>query len=220
MGLSYCFFSGSDSALLYETLVDMKKEDNYQQEQGSLLALTYVSEAVAAVLGAVLAFIFLRVPFIMEFIIFLLLIPLSLSLAKPANSKSLIHADADMSGKKRLRMDFSYIIRFFIQQKLVSWVMIYSGFISFLTLSTIWLMQVYFKEMQLPIYYLGIIWALLNISRSATSQWVCYFDYKFGTRKIFFLIPVVIGVCAFFMGMHVAIENDGVWFNHSSYVGT
>lgn len=206
MGLSYCFFSGSDSALLYETLVDMQQEGRYQQQQGSLLAFSYVSEAVAAVIGAALAFIFLRVPFIIEFIAFLFLIPLSFSLVKPQNSQSLIAADHSVGGRMRLYMDFSYILNFFLANKLILWVIVYSGFINFITLCAFWLMQVYFKQTHLPLYYLGLIWALLNIARSATSQWVCFFNYRLGTRKIFFIIPVVVGGCAFFMGTHIAIE--------------
>ena len=205
MGLSYCFFSGSDSALLYETLVDMQEQSSYRYQEGRLLACSYASEGVAAVLGAILASISLRFPFYVEFAIFLLLVPLVMSLIPPSRSHSLVQHYSSYAVRSRAKKDFRYIVNYVLTKSALKWVVIYSGFISFLTLSAIWLMQVYFKQTGLPVYWLGVFWSLLNMSRSLTSYWVCFFDYRFGAKKLFLYIPLIVSACFFLMGYHTSI---------------
>ena len=205
MALSYCLFSGSDSALLYETLVDLNREQDYLAEEGMLLACGYVSEGVAAIVGGVLAYISIRLPFVSNFFALLLLIPLSYFLLQPSNHQSLARPGLAMEGKRYLRNDFSKIINFVRSEPLIKWVAIYSGFSGFLALASAWLMQSYFKLTGFEIYYIGIIWALLNFSRSLAAGWVGVINYRIGTIRLFFFAPLIMGGCALFMGLYVSL---------------
>lgn len=203
LGISYCFFSGSDSALLYETLLDLNLQKQYQSEEGTLMAYAYVSEGVAAVIGGVLAVFSLRMPFYVELCVFIVLVPMTLSLRRPSNERLLVKQNPDVKARRQLRLDFYRVFEFINHSHFIKWTIICSGFMGFLSLASIWLMQVYFKHTGLPIYFMGVIWAILNLSRSLTAGWVDYFDYRIGTLNIFLMVPLVISVVALLMGMFV-----------------
>ena len=131
MSAAYCLFSGSDSALLYETLLADDREHEYLGEEGLLLACGYVSEGVAAVIGGVLAYVSLRLPFMMNFIVMLFLIPLTVGLVNLPSRDAQLSAGLEVEGVRRFRKDFLTIIQFIQQEPVVKWVAIYSGFIGF-----------------------------------------------------------------------------------------
>ena len=66
-------------------------------------------------------------------------------------------------------------------------------------------MQSYFKLTGFELYYIGIIWALLNFSRSLAAGWVNVINYRIGTKRLFFLIPWVIAVVSVIMGTYVSL---------------
>ena len=205
MSVAYCLFSGSDSALLYESLLEEDREHEYLGEEGLLLACGYVSEGVAAVLGGILAFISMRLPFIMNFAVVLLLIPLSLGLVKPSLHNTRLSKGLEVEGVRRIRQDFSTIFQFIQQEPVVKWVAIYSGFIGFLVLASAWLMQSYFKLTGFELYYIGVIWALMNFSRSLAASWVNVINSRIGTKQLFFIIPFMIALISFVMGSYVSL---------------
>ncbi|MBV53172.1 MAG: hypothetical protein CL816_03790 [Coxiellaceae bacterium] len=205
MAAAYCLFSGSDSALLYETLCDLDREYEYLSEEGTLLASGYISEGVAAIIGGVLAYLSMYLPFVLNFIILLFLIPLTLSLKNPTRKSPLPPVSLEIDGSRCFRRDFMQIFRFIQNEPVVKWVAIYSGFIGFLALSSAWLMQSYFKLTGFELYYIGFIWALLNFSRSLAASRVNIINYRIGTKQLFVMIPFVVAASAFFMGIYVSL---------------
>ena len=205
MAMAYCLFSGSDSALLYESLVDMKKEHEYLGEEGVLLAVGYIGEGVAAILGGFLAYASLRLPVIINFFVFLSLIPLSVLLCKPKSNKNKSLDDVDLQGGRYLRKDAYAIIQFIADDPLLRWVALYSGFTGFLALMSAWLMQSYFKLTGYEIYYIGILWAMLNFAKSLAAGFVNKINHFLGTRQLFFIAPMVMACCALCMGVHVSL---------------
>jgi len=63
LGIGMSFISGSDSALLYDTLQAAKKEKDYLKIEGQLISAGNFAEAVAAPLGVLIALMGLRTPF-------------------------------------------------------------------------------------------------------------------------------------------------------------
>ncbi len=75
--------SGSDSALLYDSLVSLGREPEYSRIEARGQQYSRFSTGLAAITGAGLAFFSMRLPFWINFIIFLPLIPLALALLEP-----------------------------------------------------------------------------------------------------------------------------------------
>ncbi len=62
IALGGSFISGSDSALLYDTLIELKQSEQYQRIAGRLGSIGNFSEGIAGLLGGFLALISLRTP--------------------------------------------------------------------------------------------------------------------------------------------------------------
>ncbi len=204
MSAAYCLFSGSDSALLYESLVESGKEHEYIQEEGLLLSSGYVSEGVAAILGGFLAYVDLHLPFWINFYVCLLLIPLTYTLVG-SKKFAILPPVMEVQGIRRLRSDFFSILLFIKSEPIVRWVSIFSGFIGFLALASAWLMQSYFKLTGFELYYIGFIWALLNFSRSISASFAGQLNSLFGTKQLFVLLPIILSFSFILMGVYVSL---------------
>ncbi len=76
LGLGASFVSGSDSALLFESLKETEREGEYLKFEGRLRSAGNMSEAIAAILGGLLATISLRMPLYIETALLFAAIPL------------------------------------------------------------------------------------------------------------------------------------------------
>ncbi len=86
LGLGASFVSGSDSALLFESLKETEREGEYLKFEGRLRSAGNMSEAIAAILGGLLATISLRMPLYIETALLFAAIPLALSIVEPKPS--------------------------------------------------------------------------------------------------------------------------------------
>ena len=89
LGIGQSFISGSDSAMLYDTLLDQKREKEYIRFEGRITSLGNLAEAVAGTLGGLLAAASIRYPYIAQTFVAFIAIPSSLSLVEPSRHKSL-----------------------------------------------------------------------------------------------------------------------------------
>jgi MFS family permease len=83
------FISGADSAFLYDTLIDLKKEDLYKKIWGNTVFYYAMGASLASVLGGWIGSINYRYTFFAAIPLMLLLIPLSLSFEEPQRHKML-----------------------------------------------------------------------------------------------------------------------------------
>jgi len=83
MGFGMSMISGADSALLYDSLLEANQEHRYLKEEGITTGLGNYSEAIAGILGGLLAGLSLKAPFIGQAAITLTAIPVSLWLYEP-----------------------------------------------------------------------------------------------------------------------------------------
>ena len=77
LGLGSSFLSGTNSALIYDTLVQSKKEKDYKKIEGRLASIGNFSEAIASFLGGFVALISLRTPFYIEMVFMFFAIPIA-----------------------------------------------------------------------------------------------------------------------------------------------
>ena len=164
LGLGVSFISGSDSALIYDTLIELKKENNYKEIEGKYSAIGNLSEGVASIIGGFLALISLRTPIYVETIIIFFAIPLTMLIVEPKRNK----LDISKGNFKAILGIVKYALH---DHKKIKWLIIYSSIIGASTLTMVWFIQPYFQLVGLPTVMFGIVWAALNFS-------VAYFSYK------------------------------------------
>ena len=157
LGIGVSFISGSDSALLYDTLLQLGQAGRYKQMEGRLSSIGNFSEGTASILGGLLATISLRLPFYIETLLLLIALFIAFSLVEP-DGKSQIPEHT--SRKKML-----HIVKFALyEQAQVKWLIIYSSLVGASTLTLVWFIQPYFTLVGLPLALFGVVWAMLQFS--------------------------------------------------------
>ena len=161
VGIGGSLMSGSDSALIYDTLIEENEKEVYTKIEGRNYAIGNFSEATAGILGGFLAVCSIYLPIYIQTGILFLSIPIAISLIEPTTYRN------------RPSKSFDSILdiikfTFLINQKL-KWLIIYSSAMGVATLSMAWFAQPFFKEIEMPLAYYGILWASLNFSAGLTS---------------------------------------------------
>ncbi|NKB70298.1 MAG: MFS transporter [Candidatus Latescibacteria bacterium] len=151
------FISGSDSALLYDTLLQLKRQGEYQKVAGRLASISNFSEGIAGIIGGFLALISLRTPLQVQAVLVLAAIPLAASLVEPARQN---RTSGENSLKAILR-----IVRYALHgHSEVKWLILYSSLVGTSTFTIVWFVQPYFTAVDLPLAWFGVGWAALQFS--------------------------------------------------------
>ena len=160
VGIGGSLMSGSDTALMYDTLIEENEQKTYTKVEGKNYAIGNFSESIAGVVGGLLAVNHLYLPVYLQTIILFFSIPISLSLIEPKVNKKL--ALSFQSIKNVLYFSL-------IKNLKLKWLIIFSSFMGVATLSIAWLAQPFFQQINIPILYFGLLWALLNLSAGISS---------------------------------------------------
>ncbi len=170
VGIGGSLMSGSDTALLYDTLIEENKQKTYTKVEGKNYAIGNFSESIAGVIGGLLAVNHLYLPVYLQTIILFFSIPISLSLIEPKINRKL--ALSFQSIKNIIYLSL-------IKNLKLKWLIIFSSFMGVATLSIAWLAQPFFQEINIPILYFGILWALLNSTAGISS----FNSHKFNSKN-------------------------------------
>lgn len=184
LGLGASFISGTDSAILYDTLIELGREHEYPKIEGRRTSVCNFSETAASILGGVLATISLRTPFYVETAVTALTIPIALTLVEPERHR---WDKSQGSWRSILR-----IVRFALREQLeIKWLIFYSAAVGSSTLTMVWFIQPYLLESGLPLAYFGVLWAALNFSVGVFSLSAYRIERFLGRRvTLLMLIPI------------------------------
>lgn len=164
LGISASLASGTDSALLYDSLAAMGKEKEYLNHEGRIGASGNFAEGIAALIGGQLAFYGLRYPYYGQVFIAFVGVIVAFTLIEPQRAKSLAKASWKEIGE--------VVSWTFKEQKILrSYIFLYSV-IGFTTLTTAWFAQPYFKFLDMPLAWYGYIWAALQFTVGIFSWFV------------------------------------------------
>lgn len=195
IGLSGSLMSGSNSALLYDTLLQTNNKELYTKVEGKNYAIGNFSEAAAGILGGFLAAISIFLPIYVQTSILFLSIPISLTLIEPTVYK-----------KNKIDRSLSNIISVvqfaIIDNVRLRWLIIYSSIMGVASLSMAWFAQPFFKEIQIPIIYFGILWAGLNLSSGITSFNSYKIEKRYKMHKILTVITIFMTMSFILLGIN------------------
>jgi len=187
LGFGQSMISGADSALLYDTLIDNRKEKDYLKYEGGMTSMGNFAEAFAGILGGLLAGLSFRYPYYVQTVVAFIAIPAAFSLLEPKISQI----------KLELRWnDIVETVKYsLIKNHRLRWNIIYSSVVGSSTLAMAWFVQPWFIRAHLPVSMFGVTWTLLNLSVGITAFYAYKIELKLGriTTTAGFTIIFAIG---------------------------
>ena len=156
LGLGQSLISGADSAMLYDSLLETGKKDRYIKFEGRMVSIGNFAEAIAGILGGLLATLSFRYPYYAQTIVAFCGIPAAFLLTEPFRQKKLV---------KMKFNDILKIVKFSLNDnKELKWNIIFSSVIGASTLTMAWFVQPYFEIILLPVGLFGVLWTILNLT--------------------------------------------------------
>ena len=192
LGIGQSFISGSDSALLYDSLLIKKKEKEYIKIEGRIISIGNFAESAAAVAGGFLAEISLRMPFIIQIGIAALAVPAAITLIEPKLFKK---------HKASLTQILFIVKNTLFKDKLLQSNILYSSIIGTATLTFAWFVQPYLKMIDYSVAKIGIIWALLNLTVALSTLFAYRIENCLGKTKTIIAIVFIISSGYFATGL-------------------
>ncbi len=199
MGIGQSFVSGSDTALMYDSLLELNREKDFIKLEGRTISMGNFAEAVAFIAGGILAEISLRTPFFCQTGIALIGLVTAFLLVEPQ-----VHKLVD--GKSKPWKNIKNIIHYSLKEnKTLRNYIFYSSIIGAATLTMAWFVQPYFKLLHIKIVYFGIIGAALNLAVAIPSFYAHVIERNIKTKYLLILILVLIGGCYFSLSYYVSL---------------
>lgn len=194
LGAGQSFISGSDSALLYDSLKMSGKESEYIKYEGRVLSIGNFSETIAAVAGGFLAEISLRTPFLWQIVVSAIAIPAAIYIVEPK-----LYTKENKIGLKHI---LSIVKSCLFKSKELCANILFSAIIGCATLTMAWFLQAYFVEVHsLSEYQIGIIWSILNLIVGVSTFFAYKFEKSIGKMITIVIILVVISGAYIVVGL-------------------
>lgn len=185
LGIGMSFKSGSDSALLFDTLKELGETSDYKKMEGSVVFWSSIAETIASVLGAILADAFsYETVFLINASVFGIGAIISFTLKEPER----IQID---SSKGHINA-FKEIAKFSVSgSPKLKWLLLYGASLSTATLTAVWYFQPFFKEVGLDLVYFGVVWGFYNLVVGITSKYSHQIEELIGDKRLFQLLPII-----------------------------
>jgi MFS family permease len=182
LGVGQSFVSGTDSAMLYDSLLSLKQKKKYSLLEGRMSAFGNFAEALAGILGGLMAVVSLRLPYMAQACMFFIAIPAAWLLVNPP-----LHVTVRDKSARGL---FSAVKFSMKENVLLRRNILISSFMGASTLSMAWFVQPFFNREHVPTEWYGVLWAILNLSVGLTSMYSYRFDSKFQQEKANYIILI------------------------------
>ena len=198
LGISFSFISGSDSALLFESLKGTDEEQHYARHQGRMSGGGQLGEACGALFAGVLYATAPLLPFLIQVAVWILIFFLTRTLVEPPRSTAPTTSHiAEAWRSTRYALLENKRLRYTILLNLVL------GLSSFYP---VWLIQPYMQDGGVPVAWFGPIWAVANLSVALFALASHRFHLKLGDARMVILFGLLI--VGGYLGLGLA---GGLW---------
>lgn len=187
LGIGQSFISGSDSAMLYDSLLSDGRQNEYLKLEGRVISIGNFAEMIAALAGGFLAEISLRLPFQAQVIVALIAVPSAITLIEPPR-----HRDTKTNNLKQILQVVKHSL---IENKVLRYNILFSSIIGCATLSMAWFIQPYMNDiLNFSKSEIGIAWAILNLCVGLASLVAYKVEAKIGDKYCIIGIIIIVGL--------------------------
>lgn len=205
--LGTSFASGTSSAFIYDTLVDLKEEGNYKRIWGNAIFVGMISLALSNVFGGLIAKIDLRYTLYASIPFFALRIPITLTMVEPKKHKVIF--------EKGYTHEILKIVKIaLIENKKLRWLIVYSGIVYAFYQASMWLYQPYFKLSGLDIAYFGLVFASFQGIAAVSSKYAHQLEKKLGQKYSLIMLIFLVSGGYFLMSNFIFLFSFSFSFLH------
>lgn len=187
LGVGISFISGTDAAMLYDTLLELGDAEHGVREEGRQLSYGHFAEAVSCVIGGFLAGISLSVPLYVQAVVMLSLVPMALMLVEPA-----VHRRAGHRGS------FLEVVRIVhrvtVRDHALRWMLAVSSVLGASTLTFVWMLQPWMKASGVPVWMFGAVWSAFMLIVGMSSIHAHRVQTKYGTHRVILVLGAMVVV--------------------------
>lgn len=192
------FMSGPDTALLYDTLKNLKREHEFKRRYGTFNAVYLVFLGIAAIAGGFLAKHSLRFPFWMALIPYgiAIIIPFTFmepKLFKPVELKYWTH--------------IKEAVKYTARHPRLRFLIIYSAVIVTISEITYWFYQPYYQQIGIPIASFGILSAVIMAATAFGSKIAHNIESRFGEKITLLATPLIFAASLILMGTFAKVYS-------------
>lgn len=179
LGIGISFISGTDSAMLFDSLAETHHESQSLQKEGQQASMGNFSESVASIAGGFLAMISLDLPLFVQVFFTALSVPVAWLLVEPKRH---------IAGTTHTTLHgiLAIVRETFIHKQLRA-LLILSGIISAGTLTMVWFVQPVMKQAGVPLWLFGFSWAILNATAGFASFHAHRIEKNVGEKTFIYL---------------------------------
>src|SRR3989344_738643 len=191
-GIGVSFGSGTNSALLYDSLKRLEREKEHKKISGLANTISKISMAIVFIIGAYLFSLNYKLPAIASLPLIILGFILTFFLKEPYQSKTKINFKNSLSHMKKGLVLFknNYNLK-------------YLAFFTFLIGSTISMMlslsSKYFEAILIPIALIGVVSFVMNLVSAYSAKKAHSLEKKIGEKKSIYLTTILIFISIFLM---------------------
>lgn len=169
--------TGSDSALVFDSLRGLGREADYKRTEGRGAMLARIGSAVSSVAGGGLAAVFLRLPFLVNTATALLMPPLALALVEP---------DRPTRRSPNPLGDILGICRYVLREPRLRPVVLLCGLLMSCHLTGLWAYFLYYRTLGIGVGWLGIFFAVFQLAGALGGSVSHAFSERFGAGAVLF----------------------------------
>lgn len=155
LGISTSFVSGSDSALLFESLKANGQESGYARSEGRSTFFGQTGEAAGALFAGVLYAKYPLSPFLLQIVVWLLALAVTRGMAEPRREPQ-CHGNHLTAAVASAR----YV---FVENRRLRITVLLSILLGLSSFYPVWLIQPYMRECGVPLASFGPVWAGANL---------------------------------------------------------
>ena len=198
LGISTSFISGTDSALLYESLKGTEEEAAYARIEGRSTGFGQTGEAMGALFAGLLYAKYPLFPFLLQVVVWVLALLLTRGLIEPKREHRL-HGG-------HLKEAFASARYVFIENRRLRVAVLLSIVLGLSSFYPVWLIQPYMRDAGVPIASFGPVWAGANFAVAIFAVLSHRVRDFLGSRGMILLLVVL--VWGGYLGLGLSV---GVW---------
>lgn len=199
LGISLSFISGSDSALLYETLKTEGKEHLYARFEGRMNGFAQGGEALGAIFAGVLYATAPLLPFFLQ---------VGVWIAALAITRLMVETPRDCAISARSHLaEALHTTRYaFLDNRHLRNTILFNSILGIASFFPVWLIQPYMQQSGVPVAWFGPAWTGANLTVALCAMASHRVQSRLGDRAMVILFLILIAVGYFGLGV-----IGGVW---------